>query len=188
MWYDPENPLGLAKGEIEGERDESPRGNLALREYAMMGPTKRSFERLLASWADKPAPPTRELGTINTWSMRFLWQKRVKAWDQLNNERELAEFEERRKVDKLARIRLLEGARGQVTKALAKLDVEHVFWNDVFGALRLVAEQLRIEYGDNVARVDVTSGLQPVPTIREILVSLPLETTNVEEDALAPGG
>lgn len=103
--WNPDEPLTRMKG----ERTDA---NQALHDYALMGPG-RSLAKL-CDWykgRQQPAgktrvnlggtppsqPPTKRLRTLEAWSSRYDWQRRVAAWQALQNKRERQKWEERRK-------------------------------------------------------------------------------------------
>lgn len=108
--WNPDEPLARMKG----ERTDA---NQALHDYALMG-AGRSLRKLCdwysgqsggkagaksgggpsASTSSPPAqPPTKRLATLEAWSTRYDWQRRVAAWQALQHAREHAKWEERRR-------------------------------------------------------------------------------------------
>ena len=151
--WDADNP-------IERNRHESRRASAALRDYAQMGPA-RSLRALGAQYANRPLtekPPTRYWKTLAGWSKRFSWQARVAHWEKLEQEREEAEYREERRAWRHKRRQAVGGAFARVAQALAGADVEGLPFDRVARAMAIVFEELRKEYGDEVTRLDVTSG------------------------------
>lgn len=109
--WDPDAPLTRMKG----ERTDA---NQALNDYALMG-AGRSLAKLcdhykrgqnVGSSLAQPGggvspagrtppaqPPTKRLPTLETWSSRYDWQRRVAAWQALQIAKEHEKWEERRR-------------------------------------------------------------------------------------------
>lgn len=94
--FDPADPL---RRQMPGE---SAKANAGLRDYAAMraGRSLRGlFRRYLkraAGEAQTNLPPTTKLKTIETWSIRFRWVERVTLADELEEERRLETWRQRR--------------------------------------------------------------------------------------------
>lgn len=96
--YDRENPLDpLTK---DGQSVEKSKPLQALRDYALLGPA-RSFSRLHKRYTEAAAnsapPPTTSLDTIKYWSRIYDWQARIAVWDRLEADRELLDWEARKR-------------------------------------------------------------------------------------------
>jgi hypothetical protein len=141
-----DEPLTRVKGE-------SKRANAALRDYALMG-AGRALRKLLQNYIERAAnveqaqPPTTRWSTICGWSASLAWQERVVRFDELQQEIEVRDYAARRLVDREARIQVLQAYRGKIIQALQLVDPNNASWNDVTGALRMVTEELRREFGE----------------------------------------
>lgn len=98
--FDREHPLdGML--DDSGKLVEKPKHQQALRDYAFMGPA-RSLPRLHKRYAviapDGTLPPTRSLDTLKYWSICFDWQRRIAVWDQQEADRDMLEWEARKRV------------------------------------------------------------------------------------------
>lgn len=103
--WNPDDPLARAKGE-------SAKANQALQDYTLLG-AGRSLAKLCDIYNQRRQsagkatsaqgginpilPPTRRLRTLQNWSSRHAWQRRVAAHQALQNAEERAKWEERRK-------------------------------------------------------------------------------------------
>jgi hypothetical protein len=65
---------------------ESPLANAALVDYAAMGEGERSLRKLCDRYKDRKdagaSPPTVRLETLEEWSKKYQWQRRVAVYDQ----------------------------------------------------------------------------------------------------------
>lgn len=91
--WNPENPLSRG-------RDETIRANVALNDYALMGPG-RSLAKLLERYRNVSEtslvrPPSKRLPTLAHWSVDYSWQVRVAAWEALKQAEAEAEWNRRR--------------------------------------------------------------------------------------------
>lgn len=101
--WDPNDPLAR----MSGERTDA---NQALNDYALMG-AGRSLAKLCdwyrgqrvgnvgaGSGGGPPAqPPTTRLPTLEAWSARYDWQRRVAAWQAIEAAKERELWEQRRR-------------------------------------------------------------------------------------------
>ena len=90
---------------------------------------------------------------------KWEWKKRAAAWDEAEILKARGEDAERRKADKAQRIKLLQAYRGKITQAMVSLEPLQARWRDVTDGLFMVVEQLRKEFGDDVAdalQMDIT--------------------------------
>jgi len=97
--WDEETPL-------ERSRYETKNANLALLDYARMGPG-RSLVKLHARYADEMRiareqdreyhPPTKSMHTLGGWSFKYHWVKRVAKWEQDISDEEEREWTARRR-------------------------------------------------------------------------------------------
>jgi len=93
--WNPKAPLERAQGV-------SRKSNQALRDYAMMG-SGRSQRKLIEHYKGQAAsnplakPPTLIYGTLAGWCLRNDWVARVDAWTTIQQERDEAEWVERRR-------------------------------------------------------------------------------------------
>ena len=146
--WSPDDPLARARGESKA-------ANRALLDYAQQGEGKRSLRILLAGYTRRASdetkterPPTVRWVTLSAWSGMYAWQARVARFDELQRAAELAAFTARRVADRETRIQTLQAYRGRVIRALQELTPSTATWSDVTGALRLVTEELRREFGE----------------------------------------
>lgn len=155
--WDPEDPLRRVRGESRA-------ANRALYDYALMGEGQRSLRGLLARYVKQAsdesqteAPPTTRWPTICTWSSRNTWVARCARFDEQQREAELRDYARRRKEDRDLRIQTLQAYRGKIIRAMKGLEPAVAEWRDVTAALRLVTEELRREFGDDVTQVAQTT-------------------------------
>jgi len=152
--WDIENPLARCKGETA-------KSNAALHDYAAMG-SGRSIRALYAGYRQRldgeaaAKPPSSRERTLFTWSERYAWQARVARYDELERTAEFAAIREAAIADRKKRIASLEQYRDHIIKALDKLDPADARHKDVTSALRMVTDELRTEYGDNVERHEIS--------------------------------
>ena len=105
-------------------------------------------------------PKAREAG--GSWKralVKYEWKKRALAWDEAEILKAREVEAEQRKADKAQRIKLLQAYRGKITQAMALLNPMQARWRDVTDGLFMVVEQLRKEFGDDVAdalQMDIT--------------------------------
>lgn len=149
---------------------ESRAANRALHDYARMGAGTRSLRGLLERYVQRASdapqtggelPPTTKWGTLTAWSHRHAWGARCTRFDELQRAAELAAYAKRRAEDQTVRIQALQAYRGKVLRAMQNLTPETAGWADVTAALRMVTEELRREFGDDVQQV------QSVVTVAE---------------------
>ncbi len=91
MDWKQDDPLARCTGETR-------KSNIALWDYALMGPG-RSLRKLLAQYVKQVSikPPTRKWNTISTWCLRYHWVARVAAWEAIKTAEDEAEWDERRR-------------------------------------------------------------------------------------------
>jgi len=82
----------------EDGRRETPRGNQAFRDYALLG-GGRSLEKLLAKYTNLTTdshqiPLTKSIDTLKTWSRSFSWVERVTRFDEIQQANAKAAYEE----------------------------------------------------------------------------------------------
>lgn len=161
--FDKEDPLKIVEGETT-------KANQALFDYAQMG-VARSLKKLVDKYQkqDKewreykqnpqslkkgdpiPQPvPAKGWTTISNWSGEFLWQERVKKYDELERERQGLEFQSERLKWKKQRIDLAKAMFTKTAQAMASLNPKDAQWRDVSATFKTVMEQLRLEFGDEV--------------------------------------
>jgi len=90
-----DDPLARVKGE-------SHKANVALKDYALMGPG-RGLRALALRYREQYEkgqilPPTRRPATLRRWSVQFLWQSRVGRFDEINYELNLEKWQYRREA------------------------------------------------------------------------------------------
>jgi hypothetical protein len=90
--------------------NEGLRANQALRAYALMGPGRSLLKLHKAGQAVTGTP---RLPTLEHWSRRWAWQRRVAAWEQLQFEEDERQWAERR-----SEIRELGYQKGKALMAL----------------------------------------------------------------------
>lgn len=144
--FDASDPLSRVAGETA-------KANLALRDYAMMGPG-RSLDKLLDRYQSAAEErPTMRRATLVAWSTRYAWQARVEALDAAFRE-QMAKVEvtERLKSHR-RRVKRLEVLGMVADKALAqfneKLAKKTVTLGDVARAIEIANRGLAAEYGDD---------------------------------------
>jgi len=162
--WDAETPLTRCKGESKA-------ANRALVDYAQQGEGKRSLRDLLAGYiklsldeTKSERPPTVKWSTLTAWSIIYAWQMRVARFDELQRAAELRAYTERRIADREVRIQTLQAYRGRVIRALQELEPAAANWSDVTGALRMVTEELRREFGEVDQVVEVRDGTTTAAT------------------------
>jgi hypothetical protein len=125
--WNPDDPLALAEGE-------SPKANLALNDYALMG-AGRSLAGLIQKYAGRmpgSTSPTTNLIVLKRWSAADAWQDRVARYDVLLVERERAAYEarwaHRREAEREETWQLAQALRDKARKMLEfpLADVEQV--------------------------------------------------------------
>lgn len=139
--WNPEAPLER----IKGERVDA---NQALHDYALMGagrslaklcnyyngrgqavgrPLAQSGGGAAPAGTTPPAqPPTKRLPTLETWSVRYDWQRRVAAWHALQNAKDQEKWEERRREWRERAFRLAELMAEKAELMLKVPIVQHV--------------------------------------------------------------
>jgi len=155
--WDASHPLERCQGE-------SRNANAALRDYALMG-SGRSLRKLLARYDGRSAddaqteePPTRYWSTLSGWSCKFDWVARVARWDEIQHEQAVREFEAARRADRTIRIKTLQSWRGKLIKAMQNANPLTASWHEITAGLRMVTQELRVEYGEVEQRVEVSVG------------------------------
>ncbi len=105
---------------------ESKRAHTAFIDYALMGPG-RSLRKLWDRYrgqsegeAGAEKPPTRRLATLEAWSSKFTWQKRIEAWTAEQQLLDQARWEERRRAIREADWDAGEALRGLAADILAQ--------------------------------------------------------------------
>lgn len=133
-------------------------------------------------------PPTIKLRTLTKWCGEFQWVKRVERWDSLQARKAVVSYEEDRLQARRARLEAAKGTFDTVARALmmlrqAKFEprigpdgtsyppaiIGEVSLPALVTALEKAMTMLRVEYGEDIDRLDVTSAGQPI-TIREVIV------------------
>ena len=88
--WDRTNPLALVEGEPTA-------ANQALNDYATMG-AGRSLTALIQRYTEPiptTPPPTKQIATVKRWSVAWVWQERVEAFDELTRQKQRADYESR---------------------------------------------------------------------------------------------
>lgn len=78
---------------------ESKKANMALRDYARLGPGRSQailLEGYRAQATSGQQPPTCRPATISSWSSKYDWVARVERWDRLERQKDDQKWEERR--------------------------------------------------------------------------------------------
>ena len=105
-------------------------------------------------------PKAREVaGSWKRALVKYEWKKRALAWDEAETLKAREIEAEQRRADKAQRIKLLQAYRGKITQAMVLLEPLQARWRDVTDGLFMVVEQLRKEFGDDVAdalQMDIT--------------------------------
>jgi len=130
---------------------ETRQANLALRDYAAMGPGRSLAALVNRHQTDPKAAPTKRLRTLKDWSRRFAWQARVEAVDVAYSKR-LAEAElTERLAARRERIRHYEALRRVATEHLRSVRgrPEKARLGEVARAIDLANRGLAAEYGDD---------------------------------------
>lgn len=98
--FDPDHPLEPMTTEA-GKVVEKAKHNQAIRDYAFLGPA-RSMHKLLKRYTDlapnDPSALTLSIDSIKLWSRQYDWQRRVAAWDIQEADRDMLEWEERKRA------------------------------------------------------------------------------------------
>lgn len=145
--WNPKAPLERALGV-------SRKANQALRDYAMMG-SGRSLRKLIERYKrDTNNPPTVYFNTMGTWSNKYDWVARVDAWTAIQQERDEAEWVERRRQIRQADWKLADRLR---KLANGILDAAPTFFK----------RRSKLEKGDAIRRV-VESGDREVVHITRV--------------------
>lgn len=155
--------------------NESKKANLALRDYARLGPG-RSQAALLAGYraqvADGRKPPTCRPATVKSWSSTHDWVARVEQWDRLERQKDDQLWEDRKAQWRERQYKLVEGGAGKLEAMIAWPLEEEVLeqdeegrelvilrpanWN-VLHMARLLAEVTKsaaLVFGDPTERTD----------------------------------
>ena len=136
---------------------ETIRAQHALRDYAFMT-HRRSLRNLTLKYKqDKLAglkPPTDSFVTLSQWSMMFKWVERVAIWDEIERKREEADFIENQTKWRLRRKEIVQGAFAKIAQALQNVDVSSATVRDISGAIKIINQELRLEYKDDQATSD----------------------------------
>lgn len=161
--WESDDPLLRASGETR-------RANAALRDYCLMG-EGRSVRRLHARYREQGGgdsqakkPPTLYLNTLFGWSSRYDWVARSIRFDQLEQERELREWRDRRREDREIRIKMLESLRAKMIKGLQYAEPQTLDWHELIAGVRMVTTELRHEFGEVDQVVEVRPGVARPPS------------------------
>jgi len=153
---------------LERVRGETNVANMALRDYAMLGPG-RTLVRLMESYRKRYAagfqPPSIQRATLGHWSGKFAWGARVERFDQLQSEKLLARWEKR-----FAQLREQEWRDAETLRATA-LDLlkempkfrkrqEKVTVDEEGNTLKVVTLALSVTLTDVVRALEEASALQ----------------------------
>jgi hypothetical protein len=146
---DPLKPVG----------DEPAKASQALLDYALMG-ASRSLRELLKcyqivgeEWAkNKPRefqrPPTTRLHTLENYSVKYRWQERVKAYDELLRLNELRDFEADRKKWREHRLKAAKNLLIKAVVALNLNDLSNANLAQIARAMQTAMNALRVEFGE----------------------------------------
>lgn len=136
--WNPKAPLERAQGV-------SRKSNQALRDYALMG-SGRSQRKLIDHYKGQAAsnplakPPTLIYGTLAGWCLKYEWVVRVDAWTAIQQDRDEAEWVERRRQIRQADWKLADRLRKLANEIL---DAAPTFFK----------RRSKLEKGDAVRRV-----------------------------------
>jgi hypothetical protein len=133
-------------------------------------------------------PPTTKARSLQKWSKEYRWVDRCRRWDEIQARKAVVSYEEDRVVARRARLDAAKGAFETVAQALLMLReakfksrigptgetyppaiLSEVTLPAVISSLEKAMDMLRKEFGEDVDRVDVTSGGQPI-RISEVIV------------------
>lgn len=94
----------IQNGQLDRLPGETPKAFQALTDYCLLGPG-RSLAKLLDRYRHQSdpepspeTPPTLRLRTLKAWSIRWRWQARVAAFDQAQQEKDLAAWVDRQRA------------------------------------------------------------------------------------------
>jgi hypothetical protein len=163
--FNPDDPLARITRETR-------RANAALHDYALMG-AGRSLDKLLSKYRNQfesnseTRPPTKRLGSLAAWSTTFHWQARVDRFDQIEHDKELAKWEERRAALREADWQAGEDLRKQVAAFLAELPKFITRNEDIVEIdgekVKVITLGLNTRLGELAMVVQAASGLQRLP-------------------------
>lgn len=147
--FNPDAPL-------ERIKRETVRAHKAFIDYALTG-SRRSLRLLLeryrredSQWTKNPTkytqPPTTRWTTIANWSKRYQWVERAKAFDLVQRERELIDYEQERDAWRKKRRRLIDASFVKTNNALIGTEMEGVTFHTLINALRTLNKEVRMEF------------------------------------------
>lgn len=139
----------------EQQEGETHKSFTAFTAYILMGPG-RSLAKLAKEYGEQAAsggakPPTTALVTLERWSADHDWQARVKAFDVYQRTLDVEAYNKEREQSRADRRRILRAALAKLAQALAALEptAQHgVDYQTIMNGLKVVASELRAEYGD----------------------------------------
>ena len=170
--FDHADPLALAGGETQ-------RANLALRDYALLGPG-RSLARLVECYQTAPKPPpTRRLETVKDWSARFAWQARVALYERQIRHQLVADDRDERERERQQRLSVCRRMRAAAWERLQVMDPAELTPRDV---LRYVAQSSR------ELRIDLEAEPEQGPTVADWVATLTTEQLRTLYDILENPG
>lgn len=133
-------------------------------DYISLGPERkisavyaryRESNGLSPRTGQSPSHPTGTMVLPRGWRdaiLRFRWRDRAISYDEHQIIQQRVEFEKERLDERRRRIQLLKRYRNKLSAAIKTLDIHDINWRDAVAGLRIVTEQLRIEYGDMPAQ------------------------------------
>lgn len=148
MSFDKDHPLETAISD-DGQR-ESRRANAAFCDYARMG-THRSLRDLVAHYKTIPeGAPSTKWTTVSTWSAKFQWVERSKAFDAIQQAADQAVYENRRREIMESGLALTHERVVKLKELFGRLDgyskQEDMIW---------LPDVKSVGQGENAERVDI---------------------------------
>lgn len=155
-------------------------------DYLSMG-AGRSLRKLCQSYREqrasggRPLPPTTNQNTLERWSSDHGWQARVTAWEAHQVAQQVAAWDKEREDNRNQRRTILRASMGKLAQALNALNPDNpdakVDYATVMQSIKIIAEQLRIEYGDaasskSVETMITQTGADGQQTASRVIVDL----------------
>lgn len=144
--------------------------------FRLLGPLRTQEdtyrgERDALGDAHKRAPrPSRH------WTTHFKreqWTVRAEAWDEYERQKAEEAYEIERLREREKRLQILRDFRTRLEDAISGLQVKEAKWGDVTAAIKMINEEMRREFGEQVEKVHVTAGTEGGAGLPVGLVILP---------------
>jgi hypothetical protein len=120
MSFDKDHPLETATSN-DGQR-EGRQANAAFSDYARMG-ARRSLRDLVARYETTPdTAPSTKWSTVTSWSVKFEWVARAKAFDIIQQAADQAAYDARRREIMESGLALTHERVAKLTKLFEKLE------------------------------------------------------------------